>query len=624
MAPINGFDNLFTDKFHQRLSSGADAEQAALRRLQTMVSAAALGQGADGVRAYETDDQYQVQPLNPDAPAGADIQFGGQGGIGQAHSSDSLLTPAGQILFNESLYQEAGASFDPREILVTGLGTETLAAHRYSATSRVQASEAINAALQDGALPEDSASMVQFDGGQTRVQWLSGNGTEQGTYQDAALEDFVTDEGMQRLGGAGPSETAPSVPATDLVTEHYRHFTDAAHSEASAMAEVEQLIVDSAFGREVDWENSSHIDGQGPEMTVRFTTGVDEAGEQTFESLRVADLVSESTAQHLGISDTPVEDASPDSSIEDTPEVSVEQDTTAEVKVETDPEKEFDPTVLDEDQSVSAADADGQPEVSLDSEKQRLTTELLDIREQAGRGGADVSQRQEQLNASAGEVADTFGVDLDVLTRQVTARANTQQMPVDAQIGAVEPSELFSDAYYSARDAVIEEGQPAVTRGSALNDLGRRVRTAAAGYGVDLEDPSAYFEEPEPDGVIHHDNRADNGGVSMEYWQLDGDDGVVDSREMLTEEGQAVLGASLDVGEGETFCPELIVKSVELESQGWGSEPAPSVEIPSISDITAQMGTEDSSGRWSTGTEHTADAPDASADLAASGAHEID
>lgn len=38
MAPIKGFNNLFSEQWHQRVATGTEAEQAAMRGLHTMVA----------------------------------------------------------------------------------------------------------------------------------------------------------------------------------------------------------------------------------------------------------------------------------------------------------------------------------------------------------------------------------------------------------------------------------------------------------------------------------------------------------------------------------------------------------------------------------------------------------
>jgi hypothetical protein len=596
VAPIKGISNLFTDMFRQRLAAGNAAEQAALRRLETMVSAAAMGRGVDGVRSHETDGQYQVQPLNPDAAAGAAIQFGDESGVDHARGSDSLLTRAGQILFNESLYQGDGASFDPREELVTGLGSEMLQAHRASTSSRVELAERVQDALQEAIdSPGQGSELVDDPSAGTQLSWLAPETGSSAVYQQERLEDLVTEQGREMLTGQPTAAAAvPDRAATgtgeelvpdDLVTEHFRRFHDAAHSEASAMAEIEGLIVSAAFGQEVDWQNSSHLHGQGPDMTVSFQTGVNEAGETTFTSLKVVDLVDESVAESLGITATSnsTADARDDAAEVTVATASAEREQASQVSVDPNPTTTFDPTVTD------GPAPDQTPK--------------------------DVSE----------DIADPENPDLTG-----SSRADSESLDTPAETAApansVDVSTLFTEGFSAARDDAVAHGSGGAMYRSAVQDLEDLVTTAASGQGVTLEEsePWTAEEEPEPFGMDHRDLRAEGEGIRMSFWQLDGMDGVVDSREMLNPQGQAVLSAALDAGEGETFNPQMIVRGVELETNGWGTGEQPSFDTPSLEDLMSAEASQlpdGPIGRW---TQAAHDIQAETGPTVGAGAHEID
>ncbi|MGO1664893.1 MAG: hypothetical protein ACTHYO_14390 [Micrococcaceae bacterium] len=585
MAPIKGFNNLFSEQWHQRVATGTASEQAAMRGLHTMVAAAALGNGTNGFQAFTPDgDRYELGPISPGERAGAQIRFGRPDREPFVHDTSDLLTPAGQALFNESLAVGEEGRFNPRETLVESLGTETLLAHRTSAASRVELAERVQVALQESI--ENPGQVSEFTDGQSTGEQLSWRATEVGStavYRQERLEDLVTDQGQEMLLGRGSADvsvqeqgstTAPEIGSElvpdDLVTEHFRRFQDAAHNEASAMAEVEELIVAAAFGQEVDWQNSSHIHGQGPDMTVSFQTGVNEVGETTFESLRVVDLVDESVAASLGISESAVEVSGPaEGPAAGEPSVEAEREQAPEVSVDPDPTRAFDPTVT------------GEPEAE-----------------------------------------PTAAEDQDTTVENTTALS---AMPTEVE-GAVDPGELFTPEFYEAKEDADTLGSEGATYQTAVHDMEYAVRTAASGHGLNLEEsePWTAEEEPEPFGVSHHDLRPEGAGVQMQYWHIDGADGWVDSQEMLTPKGQAILSAALDVGEGNTFCPELIARSAELETEGWGEQVPNKVEIPSADEIIQGPDLDLSEGRWSANSAEHAESPQHEDAVVANGAREME
>lgn len=552
MAPIKGFNELFTDLWHQRVANGTEAEQAALRGLHTMVSAAVQGRGTNGFRAQSSDGhRYELEAVSTDA-AGAEIRFGRPDQAPNVHTTDNLLTRAGQILFNESLALGEEGTFNPRESLVTGLSTETLQAHRNSAASRVELAERVQDALQESInSPGQVSELVDDPSTDTQLSWLAPEAGSTAVYQQERLEDLVTDQGRDVLMGQTASAASPQdqvstpTPETesglvpdDLVTEHFRLFQDAAHSEASAMAEIEELIVSAAFGQDVDWQNSSHIHGQGPDMTVSFQTGVNEAGETTFTSLKVADLVDESVAEHLGIAE---------------------------------------PAATD----VSGVEAETEDTVELD------TT-------------VDNATEVEAATPSATEA--------------------------DPPANSVDVSTMFTEDFSTTKGDAIAHGSAGSTYQTAVHYLEDLMQKAAAGNGVNMEDTEAFAPEYEPDpwGVHYYDNHESNEGVQLHYWQLDGADGWLDSQDMLTPEGQAVLSAALDAGEGQTFNPQMVVRGVELETNGWAAGEQPNFDTPSLEDV---LGADSSQlpegpiGRW-TQAEHETQAETPPA--VGAGAHEMD
>lgn len=695
MAPIKGFNNLFTDDFRQRLASGTVAEQAAMQRLESVVSSASLGNGTtEFVDNTDTGEFYAMMPAPPETDSVAFIHYATDEPIAATVNVNDLLAPAGQALLETSLQTGTGETFAPREAIATALGTETLSAHRAAAGSRLAAADGIVSSLQDRSVSPDAPlgdGVIEADGAEPRVQWMVPTVDGPGVYQDAPISDFVTDEGLEVLTPtpAQPETTSGTGPVGGMLTEHFDQFNHAALDEYQAMGEVENLIVATAFGQEVDWENSSHIHGEGPEMTVRFAAGVDEAGEATFESLRVVDLVDESTATGLGIAEAG-EDAQPDA---DTEPVAIRQ-TAAEVGQSQDPERgpaagidelagmyvqlgeteqhrsavtdtinalaepaeDLDPqthrarynqafselesvdrAVVDLEGSIAADGAriaaesgtdvtevlgqarqQGLERLGFDGElpaddsllqrpeflavKDALAADVSDAHGIGDGGSAGVEAQTATLDAvsaASQTAAERFDVDPEVLERQVSARVSAwAAQPSDIE-GTVEPSELFTPAFYNALDDSISHGDAGDAYGDAVGQFQDQVQTAAAGYGITINDehPPSFAEDPEPFGT----HQRGSSQIVTEFWQQDGADGVLDSSEMLTPAGQAVLAAGLEVGDGGEFCPELIVRSVELETEGWGADSGNKVHIPSVDEIVAgtDAAADQSEGRWS-------------------------
>lgn len=698
MAPIKGFNRLFTDLWHQRVANGTEAEQAALRGLHTMVSAAVQGRGTNGFSSQSPDGhRYELEAVGPD-DAGAQIRFGRPDQAPSVHTTDNLLTRAGQILFNESLSLGEEGTFNPRESLVTGLGTETLRAHRASTASKTELAERVQTALQEsidspGAVSESISDLTAGE----PLQWQTAEVGETPILREERLEDLVTGQGRDVLMGQTAPDASPQGPVSDtatetesglepddLVTEHFRRFQDAAHSEASAMAEIEELIVSAAFGQDVDWQNSSHIHGQGPDMTVSFQTGVNEAGETTFASLKVVDLVDESVAEHLGIAEPTTTDASGvETETEDTAELDTTVDNATEVESAApsateagiDVQSLFTPeftelqervtsgqATLNEGRSIemfermvaSAAaghgvsavdgawDSDGSqgfdraPFVDAETGRPGMGIAYLELDENEAHdlSSADLLTPEGQAILSASIEAgpdNTFDVTQAAAgATNATDEAIGQETVTDAETAtpanSVDVSTMFTEDFSTTKDDAVAHGSGGAMYRSAVQDLEDLVKTAASGQGVNLEEsePWTAEEEPEPFGISHHDLRSEGAGVQMQYWQIDGADGWVDSTEMLTKEGQAVLSAALDAGEGETFNPQMILRGVELETKGWGTGEQPTFDAPSLEGV---LGTDSSQlsegpiGRW-TQAEHESQSETPPA--VGAGAHEME
>lgn len=134
--------------------------------------------------------------------------------------------------------------------------------------------------------------------------------------------------------------------------------------------------------------------------------------------------------------------------------------------------------------------------------------------------------------------------------------------------------DLFTDQFRQALSDANDHGNAGSEYRSAVADLQDLVNAAASGQGVKLLDPTPGrddpLSEPDPYGVEHYDHRADEEGVQIAFWNIDGANGVLDTREMLTAEGQAVLNAALDAGPGVTFDPQHAVAPAQ--------EPTPAVD----------------------------------------------